>query len=123
MGRLWFLIVAWYLLAIPSYSIYRILPIVQMGERSSSLYFLIVDILASLTSVFWISILIPRNGRRKRFSVWWLLFGLLLVYPMFMVYITYTDLTQKLCKKWNEQACIQFILPPNLRSLRLTWEK
>jgi hypothetical protein len=118
-----FLIILWYILSIPSYKIYRILPIVQMGERSWPLYFFLIDSLALVATVFWIVILISRYNQKKRFSLWWILLGLLLIFPIKAVYSTYSDLTVKLCKEWDGQNCIQYVPPPDLRSIKFVWEK
>src|SRR5437660_1278901 len=96
------LIVGWSILYLPEYAIYRILPIVRMGERSWPLYFFLVDTFALFTAGFFAFLLISKCWKNGRFSVrglLWLLLGLLLFYPLYMVYISYNDLTAKLCKR------------------------
>ena len=118
-----YLLLMWNILYLSSYTIYRILPIVQMGERSWPLLFFLVDALALVIAVFWLFILVSDYEKKKQISYEWLMLLLLLIYPLFTVYTTYSDLTMKLCKKWEKESCIQYIPPPNLKVVKFTWSK
>ncbi len=122
-----FLIAVWYILSPSQYSTYRILPIVQMGEHSWPLYFFLLDGLALIIIGLYIFLLIPnfrKGGRSRLRSLLWLFAGLLLIFPLISILATYSDLTNKYCKKLkNGTECVQYLPPPDLKNIRLVWEK
>ncbi len=122
-----FLIAVWYILSPSEYSDYHILPIVQMGEHSWPLYFFLLDGIALLATGLYIFILISNYRKEGRFSapsLLWIFVGLLLIYPLISVWATYFDLTNKYCKELkNHTECVRYFPPPDLRNIRLVWEK
>lgn len=120
------LIAVWYTLTIPQYNIYRILPIVQMGERSWPLYFFLLNGLVLFTTGLFFFLIISNCWRGGRFhvrSLLWLFAGLLLIFPLFTVKVTYSYLTGKLCKEHKDVKCIRYVPPPDFKNIRFTWEK
>jgi hypothetical protein len=106
-----------------SYHIYRILPIVQMGERSWPLYFFLIDDL-SLIGVIFLIVRISLNTQKSRyFLVQLVLLCLLLAFPVVSIYITYSDLTGVLCKESIRQKCIHYVHAADLRNIKFTWER
>jgi H+/Cl- antiporter ClcA len=122
-----FLIAVWYILSPSEYSNYHILPIVQMGEHSWPLYFFLLDGLALITMGLYIFLLISNYRRARRShlrSLLWLFAGLLLIYPLIGVMATYFDLTNKYCEELkNGTECVRYVPPPDLKNIRLIWEK
>ncbi len=120
------LIAIWYIISIPSYSISRMLPIVQMGERSWPLLFFLLDGLVLLATGLFLFFIIPSLWKVRPFRVrsfLWLFAGLLLIFPLITVMATYSDLTRELCKEHKNQKCVRYIPPPDLKNIRFTWEK
>lgn len=113
-------IIIWYSLLVPSYYAYGIMPIVHMGQRSWPLYFFLMDAFALISAVFVILIITIDYYKRRRLSSEWIILILLLIYPLVTTYMTYVDLTTKLC---NTYACKSAIPSPDLRSIYFSWEK
>jgi hypothetical protein len=97
-----------------------------MGEHSWPLYFFLLDGLVLFTTGYFFFFIISNCWRGGRFhvrSLLWLFAGLLLIFPLTTVRATYSDLTNKYCKEFKNQKCVRYIPPPDLKNIRLIWEK
>lgn len=117
--KLLLLIAIWvhYLLLFSSYSVYSLLPIVYMGERSWPLYFFILDgitvVLVILTGIVFL------YSKTKK-QIYWIFVFTFLIFPLINIYATFSDLNRKLCA---DPQCNLYLTGPDLKNIELKWEK
>ncbi len=111
----------WYILGFTSYDVYKILPNVKMGEYHSwPLYFFLIDIFATFGLIIFYGRIVWTN-RKSKHIFFYILLGLLLIYPLLIVHATYDDLYSSFCLKLDpiNYNCLKYRPPPDFRNISL----
>ncbi|OGH38539.1 hypothetical protein A3F59_02025 [Candidatus Roizmanbacteria bacterium RIFCSPHIGHO2_12_FULL_38_13] len=114
---------AWYFLAWTEYDYEKMLPQVHMGAYNSwPLYFFLIDTFAIGLVLFYGSILWVNRKSKQLFR--YVLLGLLLLYPLLLIYATYDDLYSRVCIKLDPVArnCKEYRPHPDLSNIYFEWE-
>lgn len=99
-----------YILLFTEYSFDYLLPVVQMGTRSWPLYFFVLDFLTIILSISSLVYIVKTKTKLK-----WLIIALL-IFPLFMITATYSDLTVRYC---TTPSCVDYQEPLDLKSIHL----
>lgn len=101
-----------YVLLFTEYSFDYLLPIVQMGTRSWPLYFFILDFITIVLTILSLVHIVKTKTKLK-----WIIIALL-IFPLFMITTTYSDLTVRYC---TTPSCETYQEPLDLKSIQLIY--
>lgn len=99
-----------YVLLFTQYSFDYLLPVVQMGTRSWPLYFFILDFITIILTILSLVYIVKTKTKLK-----WIIIALL-IFPLFMITTTYSDLTVRYC---TTPSCEAYHEPLDLKSIQL----
>lgn len=99
-----------YVLLFTEYSFDYLLPVVQMGTRSWPLYFFVLDFITIILTILSLVYIFKTKTKLK-----WIIITLL-IFPIFMITVTYSDLTVRYC---TTPSCVAYQEPLDLSNIRL----